>query len=166
MPTAKRITTGSVSTPDSQPTEDEASTKQDVLPKLLVWSAADKGGIGRIAKSYQDWYDADESLPNAKGSTLVEDLAYTLDQHRSRLAWRSFALVRSSDDLHELQSRMTLPVRVRSEPPRLGFVFSGQGAQWFAMGRELLSYPSFRMELVHAGLFLESLGCRWSVIGK
>ena len=53
------------------------------------------------------------------------------------------------------------------EPARLGFVFTGQGAQWFAMGRELLdAYPTFRATLLEAERYLIELGATWSLTGK
>lgn len=135
-------------------------------PKLLVFSVADKNGVSRIAQSYQDWFDSAKLAQAYSGGDFVGDLAYTLDSHRSHLSWTSFALVSSPEDLQGLQSRMSAPVRKRPEPPRLGFVFSGQGAQWFAMGRELMGYSSFGEELAQAGEYLKSLGCYWSVIGE
>ena len=40
--------------------------------------------------------------------------------------------------------RSTFAAR-REEPPRIGFVMSGQGPQWWGMGRELMQHePVFR----------------------
>lgn len=136
-------------------------------PKLIVLSSADKSGIGRIAESLQAWYTASlGSRTLEAGGGLLDDLAYTLDSHRSRLPWNSFALLQSSESLKSLPAQMSTPARDAAEtPPRLGFVFSGQGAQWFAMGRELLGYMSFKDEIGESGRFLADLGCPWSPIG-
>jgi acyl transferase domain-containing protein len=49
--------------------------------------------------------------------------------------------------------------------PKLGFVFSGQGSQWHAMGRELLHrYPVYRNSVLGASVFLRGLGCPWDAI--
>lgn len=41
-----------------------------------------------------------------------------------------------------------------------------QGAQWFAMGRQLLDvYPVFSQSIKEAGEYLRSLGCEWVPIG-
>jgi hypothetical protein len=42
-----------------------------------------------------------------------------------------------------------------------------QGAQWYAMGRELLErYPLFKNSMTEAGLYLQSLGCSWFPVSK
>lgn len=41
-----------------------------------------------------------------------------------------------------------------------------QGAQWFAMGRQLLDvFPVFSQSVEQAGDYLHSLGCDWDPIG-
>ena len=52
-----------------------------------------------------------------------------------------------------------------SGEPSLCFVFSGQGAQWFAMGRELLFHPVFANALQEANNVLVELGAKWSLLG-
>lgn len=137
-------------------------------PRLLVWSAADKAGIERVVTSYQTWAANDDrasSFSNDPEDTLA-NLCFTLDSHRTQFPWRSFAVLRSPLDLVNLPTYMSVPSQVQSHTPRLGFVFSGQGGQWFAMGRELLQYRSFRNDIHRAGGYLQSLGCSWSAVGK
>ncbi|KAI0378207.1 putative polyketide synthase [Hypomontagnella monticulosa] len=131
-------------------------------PRLLVWSATDKGGLDRLSKLYQD-YACSKALQKPENRYVLEDLAYTLDSRRSRFPWRSFAVVETLADLQSLQSPVSHPTQARSSPPRVGYVFSGQGAQWPAMGKELMSLDSYSRDISQADSYLKTLGCRWSV---
>jgi acyl transferase domain-containing protein len=44
-------------------------------------------------------------------------------------------------------------------------VFTGQGAQHYCMGRELLVYPVFQNSLANATAYITSLGSSWSLMG-
>ncbi|RDA90934.1 hypothetical protein CP533_5339 [Ophiocordyceps camponoti-saundersi (nom. inval.)] len=137
-------------------------------PRLLIWSAADKEGLNRIVEAYREWMNDDERASDAFDApeTFMTNLSFTLDVHRNHLPWRAFAVLRSPTGLLDLHSSISTPVRAGSQLLRLGFVFSGQGGQWHAMGRELLRYPSFKEDLLRAGDYLRSLGCPWSVIDE
>ena len=135
-------------------------------PKLCVWSAKDKDGIGRIVKSYQDDQYAGILVESIKDKAFLANLAYTLDSRRNHFQWRSFALLNSPSDFEDFKSRVSTPTKIGADTPRFGFVFSGQGAQWFAMGRELIRYACYEAELNAAGRYLKSLGSAWSVMGK
>ena len=97
---------------------------------------------------------------------LLQDLAYTLCEKMSRLSFKAFSIAdpRSPDILQWLSNSSA---SVRSVDPRpLAFAFTGQGAQWRGMGRELLRYPVFANSLSDADLYLRGLGCKWSAMGK
>ncbi|ETS74933.1 hypothetical protein PFICI_13417 [Pestalotiopsis fici W106-1] len=127
--------------------------------KLVVLSASDENGIARISQGYQEWRSSSQKDPQ-----FLDNLVFTLDSHRTHLQWRSFALLRSSSELQELSTHLSEPNRVRTSPPRLGFIFSGQGAQWATMGKDLMNYPSFLADLEQASSFLKSVGCHWEVV--
>lgn len=96
------------------------------------------------------------SKANANGSSpVLPDLTYTLGARRNHHQYRATVVAHSIDELIEelngfatgqpgpkLQSVFT----PRPETaPRVGFVLSGQGPQWWGMGRELMKYePVFR----------------------
>jgi acyl transferase domain-containing protein len=68
--------------------------------------------------------------------------------------------------VEKMEAPSCVPKQV-SKAPKIGFVFAGQGAQWFAMGRELLgSYPSFQETLAAADRTYRDLGADWSLLGK
>ena len=96
----------------------------------------------------------------------LDNMTYTLDSCRSLLPWRSHVILDSITASSGLVSRLLAPVHVQSQTIELGYVFSGQGAQWYAMGRELLVLPVFAASIEGATLYLSSLGCEWSAKGN
>lgn len=135
-------------------------------PKLFVWSAADEAGLKRQSNLYQ------QHLSNLTQDTLKNEdeylgnLCYTLSNKRSNLPWKSYVIASSISDLQaNIQSNLSKPVR-SSIAPCLSFVFTGQGAQWYAMGRELFAYPVFQASLQKSEQYLHTLGSGWSLIGK
>jgi hypothetical protein len=134
------------------------------LPKLLVWSAHEQAGLDRIGQSYAEYLRNRATI--GIEDSLMERLSYTLNCRRSILPWKSFCVASSIDELcSSLEGRILKPIR-SSVAPKLAFIFTGQGAQWFAMGRELLSHEIFRTSLKEADAYLKSLECPWSLIGK
>ncbi|KAK7978171.1 polyketide synthase [Apiospora saccharicola] len=111
------------------------------------------------------------SSPSHKGvsdESYLSNLAYTLSQHRTQHAWRVAIPADSHASLlASLQESSTASKAARvsaANTPALAFVFTGQGAQWFAMGKELLQYPIFRDSVTQADAYLSSLGCTFSVL--
>lgn len=49
---------------------------------------------------------------------------------------------------------------------RVGFVYNGQGVQWWVMGRELIEvYFVFKVVLFDCNKYLEKFGVIWNMIG-
>ncbi|KAI0398130.1 polyketide synthase, partial [Xylariaceae sp. FL0594] len=76
-----------------------------------------------------------------------------------------------ADTLENLQKpRPSAPWTVaKKSKPRLGFVFTGQGAQWYAMGRQLIQEsPIFRQTLQRCDAVLQSLpdAPEWSILDE
>ena len=135
------------------------------LPRVFVWSSFDEAGIKRLTstllkhlgKKARDSFDEEAYL---------RDLSYTLAVKRTSFPWRSYVISDSLDSLCDsLESGVSKPVRV-SGSPNVGYVFTGQGAQWHAMGKEMMSYPVFKNSLFESTICLLQLGCPWSLISK
>ncbi|KAK0620712.1 hypothetical protein B0T14DRAFT_432757 [Immersiella caudata] len=96
---------------------------------------------------------------------FLDDLAYTLCHRRSRFPWSTTFSGESVDDIIKtLDSGKTKPVKTGTAP-RIGFVYTGQGAQWWAMGRELINaYPVFKAALMDCDTELKKLGTTWNMI--
>ena len=98
---------------------------------------------------------------------MAPDLAYTLAQRRSLLPWKVSILARSLAEVVEATTESKLITQRSVEPPRIGFVFTGQGAQWHAMGRELMNtYPVFKSTMEETDRCLKRLGASFSLLGK
>ena len=95
------------------------------------------------------------------------DVAYTLAERRSRFPWAVAVKARSLGDLAErLDDPKLKPTRGKRTIPRIGLVFNGQGAQWHAMGRELIdAYPVFGSAILQADKILAEYGATWSLYG-
>lgn len=102
---------------------------------------------------------------NREREKLLDNLAYTLSERRTKFTWASALSVGSFDDL--ISALDHIKPRRSSKRPRLGFVFTGQGAQWHAMGRELIDqYPVFKATLIEVERQLKSFGASWSLLGE
>ena len=135
-------------------------------PRVFVWSASDEAGTTRTASAYQDHLSTLLSTHAGDKDDYLDNLAFTLSNKRSNLPWKSFLVAESIEDLHQnLFSTISKPIR-SSKPPGLGFVFTGQGAQWHAMGRELTSYPAYKSSLQQSDSILKNIGCEWSLFGR
>ncbi|KAF3490687.1 Lovastatin diketide synthase LovF 17 [Arthroderma uncinatum] len=111
--------------------EEEASTGNKPTPTLLVFSANDQSSLKNYTKSLSS------HLLNPMVSINVEDLAYTLSERRTRHYYRGFAISRSSKATFSDESLVF--GKQAPSPPRIGFVFTGQGAQWSQMGADLVN---------------------------
>lgn len=107
-----------------------------------------------------------EQHPEVFQKQLLRNLAYTLCHRRSHLSWRFGLVASSASELVEsMSSSDTRPVRALQNAPRIAFVYTGQGAQWHAMGRELMqAYPVFAKTMEDADSCLKNLGAEFSLI--
>lgn len=131
---------------------------QSVLPQLFLFSAKAKSSLSAGVRELQQWITDEKDVD-------LQSLAYTLGCRRSLMAWRSTCVASRTEDL--LTSMTNAPsVRASlSKPQPIVFLFTGQGAQWHAMGRELLETDSaFRDSIVRSDEILQSLGMTWSLI--
>ncbi|TVY20219.1 Highly reducing polyketide synthase FUM1 [Lachnellula arida] len=103
-------------------------------PELLVFSANHQESLKRVTQNYEKFIE--------EKSANLSDLAYTLASRRTHMQYRSFTVA-------GLDEPLTFAPPIRPGNQRvLVFVFTGQGAQWAGMGKELLTdYPPFQDDI-------------------
>ncbi|KAI2820032.1 hypothetical protein CBS115989_3941 [Aspergillus niger] len=102
-------------------------------PQLLLLSASAAGSLQRMTATFEDW------VPQHQDQ--LRDLAYTLATRREHLPHRTF-LIAGPDRIGTPSPGRKVP----SSAPSLAMVFTGQGAQWARMGRDLLLRPDFSFQ--------------------
>lgn len=111
-------------------------TSNTNVHRLFVITAHDEAALKRQRKNLLSLTSKrkDNTLDN-----LLPDLAFTLGQRRSLLPRRiALAASTTQDLIAQLESLEKKPMRA-SKVPNLGYVFTGQGANWQGMGQELFT---------------------------
>ncbi|KAF1974305.1 polyketide synthase PksD [Bimuria novae-zelandiae CBS 107.79] len=140
-----------------------ALTTQSKAPPsyhLLTWSARDEAALKRTLDLYTPYLQSNLHEP-----TFLPSLAYTLAARRTLMAWRSFSII----DAHAPPESLNLAAAKRERAARdagVGFIFTGQGAQYANMGLDLLHYPVFKATLDEEHRVFQELGAEWSLFDK
>ncbi|OLN97702.1 Lovastatin diketide synthase LovF 18 [Colletotrichum chlorophyti] len=157
----------------------DASNNNIVADKkrLFVFSSHDQAGIKRVSDSLvQHLSNVRRENPtwtSEKGEPeYIANLAHTLSTARSSLGWKASCVASSLSQLEEqlaaAPSEEAWKISRASEAKqlRVGFVFTGQGAQWAGMGIELLSRPVFRDSVARSAAILKGIGCTWDPVAE
>lgn len=144
-------------------TKGTESTPED-RARLIVLSSFDEVTGKRQVENLQRYL---EDRLDTSGQKFLNDLAYTLNERRTHHIWKTAIVARSAKDLAESMKRGVPFVTSGMKKRKLGFVFTGQGAQWSGMGKELIStYPIFRASLEKSSRYLKDAGAAFDVIGR
>jgi acyl transferase domain-containing protein len=134
--------------------DDEASQMY-----TLVLSANDSTSLAANIRAFC------AHLVNPSVKVNLADLAYTLSERRTRLFHRAFVSTRTTD-LHENHFAVA---KKSPNAPKVGFLFTGQGAQWPRMGKALVEdVPWVRATLEDLDKVLKSLPNppEWSLVSE
>ncbi|KAJ3579803.1 hypothetical protein NPX13_g762 [Xylaria arbuscula] len=96
-----------------------------------------------------------DSLSRVLGQHSLADVVYTLSAKRSRFQNRAYCVV--DKDHTALAGQDQLKVYSSPQTVRVGFVFTGQGAQWDGMGAQLFDYAVFRDTVKYLDSILDSI---------
>lgn len=135
-----------------------ASKKQKTFAEtqLFLISSHEKDGVARIMQGH-----APVIASRASDTHIAPDYAYTLSR-RSSFEFKTYIVAQSASDL---AAKLAEPANAKihrviaddAGVPRLALVFCGQGAQWHAMGRELMEFQPFCDSLVGAAKYLNKI---------
>ncbi|KAJ5628114.1 hypothetical protein N7490_010342 [Penicillium lividum] len=142
----------------------EGAVNEDPLTRrVYVVSGYDKQAAAKLADEMISYL---HRHPPIFTDRLLDNMAYTLGQRRSHFNWRIAVSAAVHTDLIDSLASIKEPVRSNGEPT-VGFVFTGQGAQWHGMGKELLQrYPIFRKSMEDFDICLKTLGAKFSIIDE
>jgi acyl transferase domain-containing protein/acyl carrier protein len=122
----------------------------------IMLSARSEDALRGCALKLAQWL-TDRSNLNGD-SPVLPDLTYTLGARRNHHPYRLTLVARTTADLIQeldafaikqdsVKARTSFTPRPES-PPRVAFVMSGQGPQWWGMGRELMQHEPVFRELI------------------
>ena len=134
-------------------------------PRLFVWSSLEQVAMQTMVKAYGDFVTNKSVREPLEADNFLAELAYTLSNRRTVFPWRASFVASSKTDLASALSEKTKGFRA-TKSPKTAFIFTGQGAQWPAMGQELLAYDVFANTVQAADEYLASLGAEWSVMNE
>ncbi|KAH8651356.1 reducing type I polyketide synthase [Xylariales sp. PMI_506] len=158
--------TTSDTTPSSSPSEPDSTKMLSGLEsRVFVLSAKDDITVKKMAERLKTHVASSK----VEETELMDRLAHTLSERRSQFASKiSFSSPASREGILSALSdpEKLIPTRT-TKAPKIGMVFTGQGAQWYAMGRELIGvYPVFTDALTEADQALREMECPWSLIDE
>ncbi|MBP2654775.1 MAG: non-ribosomal peptide synthetase [Firmicutes bacterium] len=134
---------------------------------LFAISAVDQKALRELAQSYRDYMSRSDS------NISIKDICYTAGNRRKHHDYRMAMVVRSRQEMveyldnylnGEAMPAYQLGQRTHGNSSKVVFVFSGQGSQWWAMGRELFQEEQVFREIIEECDELFRCHVDWSLI--
>lgn len=141
---------------------DTISVASTPRQRIFLISGFDEHSCKAQVKSLYRYLLKNESIID---NIFLGDVASTLSEGRSRFMWKTAVTGSSFQDLAQSLSNEIKP-RISLKRPTLAFIFTGQGAQWAGMGKELLdAYPVFCESISRIDGYLAEMGASFTVYG-
>lgn len=148
---------------DASQTAYEGAGEEREHTRLFVIPSFDEAAGENQAKDLITYLE--ERIERADGH-FMDDLAYTPNERRTNFMWKAAVSAQSAG---ELIKRLGCEIRFSktNNKQTIGFIFTGQGAQWCGMGCEILElYPIFRNTIEGIGVKLKSIGAPFDLTGN
>ncbi|KAL8735777.1 MAG: hypothetical protein Q9166_000641 [cf. Caloplaca sp. 2 TL-2023] len=107
-------------------------------PFLLCFSAHEKTTLSRNVKAISD----------VASNYYLTDLAHTLNLRRTMFSHRAFTVAYEGREAEAFASNTLQTGTISTKATSIGFLFTGQGAQWIGMGRVALQAFPIVMETI------------------
>ena len=147
------------------PEEVDQPMPQTEEVRLFTLSGQSEAALKANATAYVDFLTTNE--------VSLADLCFTTQTRRSHHQHRLTIAARTQEELHEkllafLQDEtrpgMHMQKHKKGHVPKLGFIYSGQGPQWFAMGQQLIqSSPVFKETILKIDRLFSQIA-DWSLL--
>lgn len=145
----------------STDTDDSSHLYNDPKHKLIFISANDKESLQQRIKDFGIYF---EQRPEVFEKLLFGNFAFTVGSKLSHLSYRVALPACSLDDLGIRLAQLKVNASKVLGDPKVGYVFTGQGAQWAQMGCSLMDeYPIFNAAIQQADDCLRQLHAKWSL---
>nr|ADA79525.1 polyketide synthase [Delitschia winteri] len=132
-------------------------------PRIFTLSAFDQAAGKQWVEKFTEYLENRKEIAD---DTFLDSLAYTLNERRTVHPWKATVVASSVGELVTRLEEGILFVNT-SRKQKLGFVFTGQGAQWAGMGKELIAaYPRFRESLMACGEALKKAGASFDLLDE
>ncbi|OXA48600.1 Phthiocerol synthesis polyketide synthase type I PpsC [Folsomia candida] len=131
-----------------------ASTRKNLPKNIVTLSAKSEEGLEGLISNLKD------SL-SVGGSPDLADIAFTRNTGRDHLfPWRAAITATNTEDLRSKLAQGAITVgQFDTSNPKLAFLFSGQGAQYYKMGFQLYStFPVFQKYFDYCTQTMKSYG--------
>jgi acyl transferase domain-containing protein len=126
---------------------------------LLPLSAHSPEAVKSLAQAYREFL-----VTKKLDAASLQDICYTASNRRTHHEYRIALMVHPENDELGMMADIASGRKHRHRRPKIAFVFSGQGPQWWAMGRELLEQePVFRAAIEQCDTLIRS-HAHWSLL--
>lgn len=163
-------TEGTAPTNGNMVTPKEVLTSRPARVRAFLISGSSDQSCGNVAARLADYIGAAKATASTQ---WLDRLAYTLSKHtihdKSAIITASsadqlYAKVKALSLVRSFSSGLDRDSSNGSVTGDIKFVFTGQGAQYYNMGRELIgAWPAFTESLVRTNKVLHALGCEWDL---